>query len=50
MVNSVLKIYKPFFFNIGNYRDISVQIRQVFAHFRPVKFGHVTGRPQTWFA
>ena len=34
----MLKNYKPFFINISYYRDISVQIRQLFAHFRPVKF------------
>ena len=29
MVDSVLKNHKPFFINISNYRDISVQIRQL---------------------
>ena len=38
VVDSVLKNRLPFFINIGNYRDILVQIRQLFAHFRPVKF------------
>ena len=38
VVDSVLKNHKPFFINIGNYRDISVQIRQLFANFRSVKF------------
>ena len=42
---------KPFFINIGNYRDISVQIRQLFTYFWSVKFfGHVTRRPHTRFA
>ena len=49
-VDSELKNHKPFFINIGNYRDISVQNRPLSAHFWPVKFGHVTGRPQTRFA
>ena len=34
----MLKNHKPFFINIGNFRDISVQTRQLFSHFRPVKF------------
>ena len=34
MVDSVLK---PFFINIGDYGDIVLQTRQVFAHFWPVK-------------
>ena len=38
LVYSVLKNHKPFFINIGNYRDMSVQTRQLFAYFRPVKF------------
>ena len=38
VVDSVLKNHKPFLINIGNYRDILVQIRQLFAHFWPVKF------------
>ena len=38
VVDSVLKNHKPFFTKTGNYRDISVQTRQVFAHFRSVKF------------
>ena len=37
-VDSVLKSHKPFFINIGNYRDISVQNRPLSAHFWPVKF------------
>ena len=37
-VDSVLKNHKPFFINIGDYRDISVQNRPLLAHFRPVKF------------
>ena len=37
-VDSVLKNHKPFFINIGNYRDISVQNRPLSAHFWPVKF------------
>ena len=36
VVDTVLKNRKPLFINIGNYRDISDQIRQLFAHFRPV--------------
>ena len=36
--DSVLKNYKPFFINIGNYRDISVQNRLLSAHFGPEKF------------
>ena len=32
------KNHKPFFINIGIYRDLSVQIRQLFDHFRPVKY------------
>ena len=36
--DSVFKNHKPISINIGNYRDISVQIRPLFAHFRPVKF------------
>ena len=50
VVDSILKNHKPFFINIGNYRDISVQIRQVSAHFRPVKFWSRDGRSQTRFA
>ena len=38
VVDSVLKNYKPFFINMGYYRDISVQIRQLFAHFLRAKF------------
>ena len=38
VVDSVLHNHKPFFIIIGNYRDISVQIRQLFAHFRPIRF------------
>ena len=38
VIDSVLKNHKPFFIKIGIYRDISVQVRQLFAHFRPVKF------------
>ena len=38
VVGTVLKNHEPFFINIGNYRAISVQIRQLLAHFRPVKF------------
>ena len=38
VVESVLKNYKPFFINIGNYRDISIQIPQLLAHFRLVTF------------
>ena len=38
MVDSVLKNQKTLFISIGNYLDISVQTRQLFAHFRPVKF------------
>ena len=38
VVDSVFKNHKPFFINIGNYRDISVQIRQLFADFGSVKF------------
>ena len=37
MVDSVLKIHKPFFIIKGNYQDISV-LTQLFANFRPVKF------------
>ena len=37
VVDSVLKNYKPFFINISTYRDILVQIRPLFADFRPVK-------------
>ena len=48
--DSVLKNYKPFFINIGNYRNILIQIRQIFAHFRPVKFWSRDGAPQTRFA
>ena len=36
-INSVLKNHK-FFMNIGNCRDISDKICQLFAHFWPVKF------------
>ena len=35
----MLKNHKPFFINIGNYGEILVQNRQLFAHFRSVKFG-----------
>ena len=45
MVDYVLKIHKPFFINIDNYRNISVQIRQLFAHFWPVTFFHETRLP-----
>ena len=38
VVDSVFKNYKSFFINIGNYRDISVQTRQLFTRFLPVKF------------
>ena len=38
VADGVLKNHKPFFINIGNYRDISLQIRQLFAHLRPVKY------------
>ena len=38
VVNSVFKDYKPVFINGGAYRDISIQIRPLFADFRPVKF------------
>ena len=38
VVDSVLKNHKPFFVNIGADRDISLQTRQLFVHFRPVKF------------
>ena len=38
VVDTMLKNHKPFFINIGNYRDMSVQLHQLFAHFRPVKF------------
>ena len=34
----MLKIHKSFFINIGIYRDILVQNRQLFAHFRTVTF------------
>ena len=37
-VHSVLKNHKPFFINIGNYRDISVQNCPLSAYFWPVKF------------
>ena len=37
-VDSVLKNRKPFFINIGNYRDILVQNRPLSAYFWPVKF------------
>ena len=48
-VDSVLKNHKSFSINIGIYRDISVLNRPLSAHFRPVTFCHVTGRPQTRF-
>ena len=38
VVDSVFKNYNPFFNNIDTYRDILVQIRPLFADFRPVKF------------
>ena len=38
VVDSTFKNYKPFFIKIDTYRDISVQIRPLFANFRPVKF------------
>ena len=38
VVDSVLKNHKPFLINIGNYRDILVQIHPPFAHFWLVKF------------
>ena len=38
MVDSVLKNHKPFFINIGDNRDMSVQTRQLFAQFGSVKF------------
>ena len=38
VVDCVLKNHEPFFMNIGIYRDISIQIRQLFVHFRPVTF------------
>ena len=38
VVDSVLKKQKNIFFNISNYQDISVQTRQLFANFPPVKF------------
>ena len=49
-VDCVLKNHKYFSIKIGICRDISVQNRALFAHFRPVTFGHVTGCPQTRFA
>ena len=42
----MLKNFKPFFINIGNYDDISVQIRQLFVHFRSVKFWSCNRAPQ----
>ena len=50
MVDSVFKNYKPFFINIGNDRDISPRICELFIHFWPVKFVHVTGSPKNRFA
>ena len=41
-VDSVLKNHKPFFINISNYRDISVQNRPLSAHFWLVNFGRAT--------
>ena len=38
VVDNMLKKQKPFFINIGNYRDTSMYARQLFAHFGPVKF------------
>ena len=37
-VDSVLKNHKPFFINIGKYRDILVQNHSLSAHFWAVKF------------
>ena len=37
VVDSMFKNRKSFFINIDNYRDISIKIRQLFDHFRPVK-------------
>ena len=50
MVNNVLKNHKSFFMIIGNHRDISVQIRQLFDHFRSVTFWSRDRAPPTWFA
>ena len=44
-VDSVLKNHKPFFINIGNYRDILVQNSTLSAHFWPVKFWSSNGAP-----
>ena len=38
VADSVLKNLIPFFIDIGNLRDILVQTRQLFDHFRHVKF------------
>ena len=38
VVDIVHKNHKPYFLNIGNHRDISVQTRQLFARFWPVTF------------
>ena len=50
VVDSVLKNHKPFSIKIDNHRDISVQIRQLFAHFRPATFWSRNRRLQTRFA
>ena len=50
VVGSMFKNHKPFFINIGNHRDMSVQTRQHFAHFCPVKFWSRDRVPQTRFA
>ena len=38
VVDSAFKNHKPFFIDIGNNRDISVQNRQLFTNFGSVKF------------
>ena len=42
----MLKNHKLFSIIINNYRDITVQTGQLFAHFWREKFGHMTGRPK----
>ena len=46
VVNSGLKNHKPFFINIGNYRDISVQNRPLLANFLAVKVWSRDRAPQ----
>ena len=50
VIDSEPKNHKLFFINIGNYRDISVQNRQLFTHSQPVTFWSRDQAPPTRFA